>query len=1109
MNSSVTTFSFAGDLDIIWVAGIAIGLSILSWWLYRLETKREASPPLDKLLPILRALAVALIVMILAGPTLSKISREGELGKVFVFLDGSESMSIRDKHMSPGRKLLLAEKHGWLPKDQNLLDPTLHDAADLLADARTEIDQRLQETEPDLNDLRLDFIRKVDRAAGMLAQKRYELPPSSEKPSVLKHELWLDLQGSAIRDLTGNDKFKSEEPDFIGYLKSAESPMNAGDNYGRKISALIIPPEDGEYVFWIYADDECVLRLNPVGQRTEGAREILKSPDYTQAVWQENRRSKPIPLQANQRYYFEILHKEGSGDDFCAVGWTLPSGRMERPIPGRRFVSPAGGRQESFDDLRSRIEADLIQSAKALQAPRDEEMKTDFAGSLKSLSETARIHEIRLRRTFDYYAERQARSDSVGIRDAILAFDQSARWQRAVRLLNKRDSGILKQLEKTHLLEVRSLSDFDSRRLWDNSDQSSPPNDFGDCPETRRTDLASSVHAVTKNRTGNYQKDGQNPPSAAVILSDGFHNSGASPLEAAKLLASRDIPIHTIGLGSELSPPDLAVLIVEHPAKVLKDDRLRGSIIIKDELRPGTPFKVSIEDENGSVVWEEKLIGNKQSRRKVDFDFSIESMVEERMSELGLDRSVVVNALPFRMKARAHPVEGEAREDNNERSIRFDAITKRNRLLIIDGRPRWETRYLRNLFQRDERWEVSLAVAGPGASADSLPRGAGTDAFPEDRRTLFAFDLLVLGEISLELFKPEELEWIRDFVASRGGGLILIDGPRQKFRNYAKDQEHPISSLLPVKWVEGSPERLAPHSMALTERGLATQALFLHPKAERNAELWSYLPLPGWVSPSQALPGTEVFLEAKLDAKGEDKVPLLVARQAGAGKVLYAGFDGTWRWRLEVADEYHLRYWNQVASWIMEQPFAVRDDFVSIDPGSSSYRPGESAEMRIRVRNREGKPLQDQDALVEALVWRGDKVIATVPMKLEPQSGGLFLGETPALLSGRHEVTVRVDGVFQPEELLSRAEFLVEEPDSPELQNLTCNEEMLRKMSEFSGGTYLREEQIDRLNALLRPVSSGRLVKNEIALWQSYWWFVPIILLLGLELFLRKRAGML
>ena len=92
--------------------------------------------------------------------------------------------------------------------------------------------------------------------------------------------------------------------------------------------------------------------------------------------------------------------------------------------------------------------------------------------------------------------------------------------------------------------------------------------------------------------------------------------------------------------------------------------------------------------------------------------------------------------------------------------------------------------------------------------------------------------------------------------------------------------------------------------MALTERGLSTQALFLHPKAERNAELWSYLPLPGWISPSEALPGTEVFLEANLDENGDAKVPLLVTRQAGAGKVLYAGFDGTWRWTFSLCSGY-------------------------------------------------------------------------------------------------------------------------------------------------------------------------------------------------------------
>jgi hypothetical protein len=147
----------------------------------------------------------------------------------------------------------------------------------------------------------------------------------------------------------------------------------------------------------------------------------------------------------------------------------------------------------------------------------------------------------------------------------------------------------------------------------------------------------------------------------------------------------------------------------------------------------------------------------------------------------------------------------------------------------------------------------------------------------------------------------------------------------------------------------------------LTERGESTTALFLNPSPERNTELWGYLPVPGWVAPTEALPGTEVFLEAIVDEEkyGTKAVPLLVTRTIGAGKALYAGFDGTWRWRFEVGDKYHQRYWNQIASWIMEKPFAVQDDFVAIDPGASAYRPGDSAALRIRVRDKEGKPLDD------------------------------------------------------------------------------------------------------------------------------------------------------
>ena len=122
----------AGELELWAYALIVLVASGMAWWLYRLETKKGTAAPLDKLLPFLRALAVALVVLILAGPTLKNVSEKGERGRVLIFLDGSESMTIQDKHMSPGRKLLLAERHGWLPQDQQLIDPALYEAADLL-----------------------------------------------------------------------------------------------------------------------------------------------------------------------------------------------------------------------------------------------------------------------------------------------------------------------------------------------------------------------------------------------------------------------------------------------------------------------------------------------------------------------------------------------------------------------------------------------------------------------------------------------------------------------------------------------------------------------------------------------------------------------------------------------------------------------------------------------------------------------------------------------------------------------------------------------------------------------------------------------------------------
>jgi hypothetical protein len=45
-------------------------------------------------------------------------------------------------------------------------------------------------------------------------------------------------------------------------------------------------------------------------------------------------------LEAGKRYAIEALHKEGGGNDNLAVGWQLPDGTQERPIPGNRLAPP-------------------------------------------------------------------------------------------------------------------------------------------------------------------------------------------------------------------------------------------------------------------------------------------------------------------------------------------------------------------------------------------------------------------------------------------------------------------------------------------------------------------------------------------------------------------------------------------------------------------------------------------------------------------------------------------------------------------------------------------------------------------------------------------------
>jgi hypothetical protein len=99
-------------------------------------------------------------------------------------------------------------------------------------------------------------------------------------------------------------------------------------------------PTSGNYTFWIVGDNDCELWLSnnesPTGkQRIAFIQDGFAFPN--QWTKYPSQQSSPIALVAGQRYYVEALHKEASGGDNLAVGWQLPSGTLERPIPGSRL----------------------------------------------------------------------------------------------------------------------------------------------------------------------------------------------------------------------------------------------------------------------------------------------------------------------------------------------------------------------------------------------------------------------------------------------------------------------------------------------------------------------------------------------------------------------------------------------------------------------------------------------------------------------------------------------------------------------------------------------------------------------------------------------------
>ncbi len=73
----MTSIQFLGNVPLWLGLGLALFAGGFSYWLYRRETTRTGVS-FGRTIPLLRATAIALIVLMLTGPTLQRRIREGD-----------------------------------------------------------------------------------------------------------------------------------------------------------------------------------------------------------------------------------------------------------------------------------------------------------------------------------------------------------------------------------------------------------------------------------------------------------------------------------------------------------------------------------------------------------------------------------------------------------------------------------------------------------------------------------------------------------------------------------------------------------------------------------------------------------------------------------------------------------------------------------------------------------------------------------------------------------------------------------------------------------------------------------------------------------------------
>lgn len=581
--------------------------------------------------------------------------------------------------------------------------------------------------------------------------------------------------------------------------------------------------------------------------------------------------------------------------------------------------------------------------------------------------------------------------------------------------------------------------------------------------------------------------------AALILLTDGRSNGGSlDPSSVAARFGRKGVPVFAVGVGDPQPQRNLSVDDLRAPKVSLAGDLLRGSFLVRASgYEEPRDVRVRVKLESLEVFSEQGLVGGDRPEWEVQFSIPV-----PRPGKFVL-----------RVEVEADP--DEFTEDDNWDEQEITVIDERIKVLYIEGYPRWEYRFLKNALIRDEHMDsqILLLSADEGWVQEHSETASPLTKLPGPKE-LAEYHVIVIGDVNPDdpVFYDGALEVIKDLVKERGGGLMMLAGERSAPREYVGT---PIADVLPVK-IDPSGTRNQDFSRAfrleLTREGRESDLLQLEDSAALNETLWDQrLPDLYWFMRSdRAKPQAHVLAVHPTARNSQGNYPLIAWQRYGAGTSFWLGFDEAWRWRAEVGDKYHYKFYGQIVRFLSLQSFTrTKRFFVTTD--KSEYNVGEEVRVRAEIRDPEAIADPERQEVVLSLP-DGSRENLVLPA-LEGEEGK-YEGSYRPIQVGRYSLKIDPGDLGSESEVATR-DFDVKLPRL-ELEEPQMNEEGLRALARASEGQFLRLDAISSIPEQIQPlVERIPYDSDDEELWDRSEVFLLFLVLLLVEWIGRKAARLL